>query len=140
LGTATSLPDSGTCLAEVSQTGTAAVRWLFVRSAHSFQATETVLMSGFTCEFVATVSGTTITIRPDLARSQRSCGVHEVYCQPVDKRLRIELEVDRSAFSGEVRGNHMDLSGVSVWRAYDVATGKRLEDYQAPGTLSLDRQ
>jgi len=137
-GTATSLADSGTCVAQLSSAGTVPSRWVFTGAAGLFQGTET-LNDGLACEFSVSVSGNSVALRVELARSRPECGIQEYRCVPSTERVRLELDVDRTTFGGEISGNRMELSGTAVWRAYDVSSGRRLEDYSAPGVQSLTK-
>jgi len=111
---------------------------VFTSTGGLFQGSQTLL--AITCEFSASVSGNHLTLRADLARSRPECGtMQEIRCLSGSQRIRLELDVDRTTFGGEISGNRLELSGTAIWRAYEIGSGRRLEDYNAPGVQSLTK-
>ena len=136
-GTASSLAARGTCLAQSFLPVTVAVDWTIRQTGDSFTATE-VLNGAQVCAFTGTVQGNRVDFRPDLSRSQGTCGVQNLACSGL-RPVQIELSTSRSDMIGIVDGNRMTITSTAVWRAFDRESGNSLGDYEVSGRQDLTR-
>lgn len=136
-GTASALTARGTCLADSFLPFTVAVNWTIRQTGASFTATE-LLNGAQLCAFTGTVQGDRVTFRPDLPRSQATCGVQNLACSGL-RPVRIELNTSRTEMTGVVGGNRMTLTSTAVWQVFDSNTGNSLGDYEISGRQDLTR-
>lgn len=140
-GTATTVSGRGTCLENSFQPVTVPVVWDIRQSGTAVTATE-IQNQAQRCRFTGTVSGSSVTLVPDLPNSDLSCRLQNVACSiPTFRPVRIELLQARSSQVGGVTNNNrMSLNGNFIWDVFDASSGQDLGELAVTTRQDLQKQ
>ncbi len=143
-GTTTTTAISGTCLADTGTAGglplTLSSDWV-VRQDGSSIAVSRTINHLLTCGFVGTIQGSTFSLRYDFSNSPPACGptLQSVCTVPRFRPIRLELQPDRSSFSGTVSGSTMTVRAAGISKVYDAGSGQYLGEFESQGVDELRR-
>lgn len=139
-GTASTVTGRGTCLESSFQPVTVTVIWDIRQTGTAVTATE-IQNQAQRCRFTGTVSGSSVTLLPDLRNSDSSCGLQNVACSvPTFRPVRIELLPTRSTQLGAVANNSMTLNGNFVWDVFDASSDEDLGELSITTRQELQKQ
>ncbi len=139
-GTASTVTGRGTCLENSFQPVTVTVVWDFRQTGAAVTATE-IQNQARRCRFTGTVSGSSVTLLPDLRNSDTSCGLQNVACSvPTFRPVRIELLPTRSTQGGGAANNRMTLNGNLIWDVFDSSSGQDLGEFSITTRQELQKQ
>jgi hypothetical protein len=98
-------------------------------------------LSGATCSFHGTVSGTTISWTQDAQQANPACLVAYFYpCFASGAITFIDVGGETTSIAGSVSGAQISASGSSTSNVYDPTTGQVTGTVQAALQLTLQRQ
>lgn len=139
-GTLSTISARGTCLESSFLPVTIPVLWDIRQNGTAVTATE-IQNQAQRCRFTGSVSGTSVTLVPDLRNSDTVCGLQNVACSvPTFRPVRIELLAPRSTQSGGVSNNRMTLDGNLIWDVFDSSSGQDLGELAVTTRQDLQRQ
>lgn len=139
-GTASTVTGRGTCLESSFLPVTVPVVWDIRQTGTAVTATE-IQNQARRCRFTGTVSGSSVTLLPDLPGSDASCRILNLACSvPTFRPVRIELLQTRSTHLGVVANNRMTLNGNLIWDVFDSASGQDLGEFNIATRQELQKQ
>lgn len=139
-GTASTVTGRGTCLENSFQPVTVTVVWDIRQTGTAVTATE-IQNQAQRCRFTGTVSGSSVTLVPDLPGSDATCRLQNVACSvPTFRTVRIELLQNRSSQSGAVANNRMTLNGNFIWDVFDSSSDQDLGEFNITTRQELQKQ